>query len=377
MSSLLSSLLSPLATTASTAAYDALDRGLIPDAVLRRVIRRLNAERISSLVLPTPDYGAHIATKLDYVASLKQRQIAIETDKANKQHYEVDTGFMLSCLGRRAKYSCCLYPRGDESLDQAEDAMLDSYCTKANLRDGQDVLDLGCGWGSLALYLAQRYPNSRIRALSNSKTQKVYIDQTAAMRGLRNLEVLTGDVNTFQFEEGSFDRILSIEMFEHMKNYAHLFHKVSRWLKPDAAAPSPEDPSLLFIHIFCHRTTPYHFEESDGWMAQNFFSGGTMPSHDLFLHFQQHVVLQDMWWVNGTHYAKTCEHWLQKQDALNKGAKSVELLRQDAQKKGIDPSEGEKTFYRFRVFYLACAEFFATNDGNEWGVGHYLFRRRD
>ncbi|KAN0063992.1 hypothetical protein ACQY0O_003598 [Thecaphora frezii] len=363
-----------LVSYASALAYEALDRGYLPDPLLRRIIRRLNQERLASLVHSWDDYGAHIEQKLAYVASLQTRQIAIETDKANQQHYEVDTGFMLSCLGRRAKYSCCLYPTGHESLDEAEDAMLESYCQKAKLRDGQDLLDLGCGWGSLSLFLAQKYPNSRIRALSNSKTQKAYIDSTAAMRGITNLEVFTGDVNTFEFDEGSFDRILSIEMFEHMKNYSHLFRKVSRWLKPSNEAA---DPSLLFIHIFCHRTTPYHFEEDDGWMAQNFFTGGTMPSHDLFLHFQQYVKLEQMWWINGTHYAKTCEHWLKKQDSLNgRNNASIALLRKDAEKQGKDALEGEKTFYRFRVFYLACAEFFATNGGNEWGVGHYLFSRR-
>ena len=349
-------------------AYGLLDRGVIPDPVLRRVIRYLNQDRLRSLVHPHQDYGRHIADKLHYVDSLKQQKIAIETDKANEQHYEVDTGFMLSCLGKRAKYSCCLYDKGTESLDQAEVAMLESYCQKAQLTDGQHVLDLGCGWGSLSLFLAEKYPNSRIHALSNSKTQKAYIDSVAATKGFDNLQVFTGDVNTFEFDHDKFDRILSIEMFEHMKNYSHLFRKVSAWLKPTTG--------LLFIHIFCHRTTPYHFEQSDGWMAQHFFSGGTMPSHDLFLHFQQHVKLEQIWWLNGSHYAKTCEDWLRKQDSLNVKGKSIQLLRKDAANKGKPELEGEKTFYRFRVFYLACAEFFNTNGGNEWGVGHYLFSKR-
>lgn len=348
--------------------YELLDRGYVPDVVLRRAIRLLNAQRIRSLAKPEDDFGLHVATKSEYIRSLQTREIAIEQDKANEQHYEVDTGFMLSCLGKRAKYSCCLYETGKETLDQAEEAMLNSYCTKADLRDGQDVLDLGCGWGSLSLYLAERYPNSRIRALSNSRTQKVYIDSIAAQRGFKNLQVHTGDVKTYEFDEGSFDRILSIEMFEHMKNYADLFKKVASWLK--------DGESRLFIHIFCHRTTPYHFEDDDGWMAQNFFSGGTMPSFDLFAHFQQHVTLQQYWWVNGNHYARTCEHWLKTQDRNQRKHNSIKLLRQDAHKKGSNAIEGEKTFYRFRIFYLACAEFFATNGGNEWGVGHYLFAKK-
>ncbi len=158
-------------------------------------------------------------------------------------------------------------------------------------------------------------------------------------------------------------------MFEHMKNYAELFRKVSSWLKDGG-------DSRLFIHIFCHRTTPYHFEEDDGWMAQNFFSGGTMPSFDLFQHFQQHVTLEDTWWINGNHYAKTCEDWLKTQDANQRKHDHVKMLRKDAAKKGSPEIEGEKTFYRFRIFYLACAEFFATNGGNEWGVGHYLFSKK-
>ncbi|SNX87687.1 related to N-methyltransferase [Melanopsichium pennsylvanicum] len=349
--------------------YELLDRGYLPDPVLRRAIRLLNSQRIRSLAKPEHDFGKHIETKKDYIRSLKLREIAIEQDKANQQHYEVDTGFMLSCLGKRAKYSCCLYTTANETLDQAEEAMLNSYCEKAGLKDGQDVLDLGCGWGSLSLYLAERYPNSRIKALSNSRTQKIYIDNMATTKGFKNLEVHTGDVKSYQFPQGSFDRILSIEMFEHMKNYLQLFEKVSSWLKDGGE-------SRLFIHIFCHRTTPYHFEEDDGWMAQNFFSGGTMPSFDLFQHFQQNVTLEDSWWINGTHYAKTCEDWLKTQDANQKKHNSVNMLRKDAAKKGNSEIEGEKTFYRFRIFYLACAEFFATNGGNEWGVGHYLFSKK-
>ena len=220
------------------------------------------------------------------------------------------------------------------------------------------------------------------------------------------MQVFTGDVKTYDFPASiRFDRVLSIEMFEHvregqrgartaaftdahlailqMKNYALLFEKISRWLKTVGE-------SKLFIHIFCHRTTPYHFEEGDGWMTKHFFSGGTMPCHDLFLYFQQHVSLDDIWWINGNHYAKTCEAWLKKQDKNNVGNQSVQMLRRDAKNKGVEELEGEKTFYRcvlaqlcaslslccadnrkrsFRVFYLACAEFFATHGGEEWGVG--------
>ncbi|KDN38519.1 S-adenosyl-L-methionine-dependent methyltransferase [Tilletiaria anomala UBC 951] len=369
--------------------YRALDNGYIPDFLLRLAIRHLNAERLASLAAHAKTYTSEAAYKRAYISSLSTNfengAIAIETEKANAQHYEINTDFMLSCLGQRAKYSCCLYETGKETLDEAEEAMLNLYCEKAQLRDGQDVLDLGCGWGSLCLYLAERYPNSRIRALSNSKTQKIHIDGVAKQKGFKNLTVFTGDVKEFEFgEDHRFDRVLSIEMFEHMKNYLELFEKVSRWLK--SRSKSDDDSSKLFIHIFCHHNMPYHFEESDGWMAKNFFTGGTMPSHDLFLHFQQHVVLEDRWWLNGTHYARTCEHWLQRQDAAaaRKGGSggAIDFLRADAVAKGVPASEGAKTFWRFRVFYLACAEFFNTPNkhgvkGEEWGVGHYLFAKRD
>ncbi|CEH12341.1 s-adenosyl-l-methionine-dependent methyltransferase [Ceraceosorus bombacis] len=357
-------------------AYELLDRGYLPDFLVRRAIRLLNAQRLRTLELPQTDYAAHIASKLEYVRSLKTREIAVKTENANEQHYEVDTGFMLSALGKHGKYSCCLYENGNETLDEAEEAMMISYTKKAHLKDGQKVLDLGCGWGSLSLWLAARYPKSQISSLSNSKTQKVYIDQEAKKRGINNLTVFTGDVKTYEFEPESFDRVISIEMFEHMKNYSLLLAKVSSWLKAFPKDAPLEDRSLLFIHIFCHITTPYHFETGDGWMTKHFFEGGTMASHDLFLHFQNDVVLEDLWWINGTHYGRTSEDWLKTLDRNNKDNKSVRLLREDAKKKGLDPIEGEKAFYRWRTFYLAVAEFFATDNGQEWGVGHYLFSKR-
>ncbi|KAF9064754.1 S-adenosyl-L-methionine-dependent methyltransferase [Rhodocollybia butyracea] len=302
---------------------------------------------------------------------VKQRtHIADVPEKANEQHYEVSTKFILSTLGPCAKYSSCLFPTGNETLEEAEVLMLESYCEKAQLQDGQDVLDLGCGWGSLSLYIAQKYPRSRITGLSNSTTQKTHIDATAKLRGLNNLEIITADVNTYDFvETNRFDRILSIEMFEHMKNYQILFKKVSTWLK--------SNDSLLFIHIFCHRTAPYHFEEegadNSDWMAKNFFAGGTMPSHDLFLYFQDDVKLVRSWFISGIHYSKTLEAWLKLQDENRQAG--LEELQTDAKAKGNDPMEGLKAFYRFRVFYMACSELFKFNNGQEWGLGHYLFRK--
>ncbi|KAJ3837618.1 S-adenosyl-L-methionine-dependent methyltransferase [Lentinula raphanica] len=350
--------------------YDGLDKGVIPDFIVRSTIRALLRQRLREI-----DHGslqANHEAKMTWIEGLKQRTtIADVPEKANEQHYEVSTAFILSTLGPCAKYSACLFPTGKETLAEAEILMLESYCDKAQLRDGLDILDLGCGWGSLSLYLAKKYPNSKITGLSNSATQRKYIYETSKTRGLTNLVIHTGDVNTFDFPETTrFDRILSIEMFEHMKNYQILLKKVSTWLK------TPE--SLLFIHIFCHRTTPYHFEEAGedntNWMAKNFFSGGTMPSHDLMLYFQDDLTLLRSWYLNGTHYSRTLESWLALQD--KNGKAGLAELRADAKAKGLDPIEGDQAFYRFRVFYMACSELFNFNGGEEWGVGHYLFKKK-
>ncbi|KAL8277745.1 hypothetical protein RQP46_009867 [Phenoliferia psychrophenolica] len=372
------SLLSSLAASSESA----LDNGYLPDFLVRRAIRYLCQQRLDEISKATLEDA--VDAKWAYIQGLKAREdIAIETEKANEQHYEVSTEFIQSCLGKNMKYSCCLYPTGHESLDEAEVLMLESYCVKARLENGMDILDLGCGWGSLTLFLAKKYPNSRITSLSNSATQKLHIDSQAALRGFKNVEVFTGDVKVFDFlGTRSFDRIMSIEMFEHMKNYEFLLRKVATWLKSNKDAKGGE--ALLFVHIFCHRDTPYHFEENDGWMSRNFFSGGTMPSFDLFSHFQTSLTLERSWWLNGRHYGKTCEDWLVRQDAhkadwIGSGREGELVsgkLRADLSE-GEKKVEGAKSFYRFRIFFLACAEFFALKDGEAWGVGHYLFRQRD
>jgi len=225
------------------------------------------------------------------------------------------------------------------------------------LKDGMSILDLGCGWGSGALYYAEVLPNSQVTAFSNSKTQKIYIDEKAKEKGLKNLTVITGDVADYEFEKESFDRVVSIEMFEHMKNYELLMAKVSRALKPGGK---------LFVHIFAHKTTPYDFEE--GWMSTHFFSGGTMPSADLLLFFQRNLALETQWWVSGKHYAKTCEDWLSKMVGSKK-----EIWPH------LTETYGEKDttmwYYRWQIFYMACAELFAYQGGDTWGVAHYLFEK--
>lgn len=356
--------------------YELLDKGLVPDFVLRLAVRALCRQRLREITCNS--FAEQHASKLAFIDDLRRRSIAEQQARANEQHYEVPTEFILSCLGPRAKYSACIYPTGKETLAQAENATFEEYCVKAKLSDGQDVLDLGCGWGSLTLYLAEKYPNSKIVGISNSTTQREHILGVAKNKGFENVEIITADVNSFDFTDGkTFDRILSIEMFEHMKNYEALLRKVASWLRPQNtlnSKPSESRESLLFVHLFCHKYIPYHFEEGDGWMAQTFFSGGTMPSHDLLLYFQSDVTLIKSWFVNGKHYSHTLEDWLRLQDANSKEGLSV--LEKDAKCKGLDPSEGRKAFYRFRVFYIACSEFFGLHGGEEWGVGQYLFKRK-
>ncbi|KAJ9635560.1 hypothetical protein H2204_005734 [Knufia peltigerae] len=332
-----------------------LDNGWLPLPVIRIGIRRQLAQRVR--MIKAESMSEAYDRKMSYVATLRQRPIAVEVDKANTQHYEVGTSVLQACLGPLMKYSSCLYPTGDETLAQAEVAMLETYVQKADLKDGQDILDLGCGWGSTSLYLAELFPNANITAFSNSRTQKLYIDEQARTKGLTNLKVVTGDVVTYEFAPDSFDRVVSIELFEHMKNYSLLMKKIARALRHGGK---------LFVHIFSHKDSPYDFE--DGWMSTHFFTGGTMPSADLLHFFQDDLTLRKQWWVSGKHYAKTCEDWLSKMNAS----------RNDIWP-GLRETYGQQNaamwFYRWQIFYMACAELFAWDGGDVWGVSHYLFEK--
>jgi cyclopropane-fatty-acyl-phospholipid synthase len=348
----------------STALIDACERGLLPDALVRAGMRSLMKQRlIDEGVDNAPLATERLAALVD---ELRQSPIAKETDAANEQHYEVPSAFFHLHLGPRLKYSCAWYETGTETLAQAEEAMFRLYADRAGLANGQRILDLGCGWGSMSLWMAERFPGAQIVGMSNSHGQREYIQARARERGLSNLTILTANVVEAEFPlqgvPADFDRVVSIEMFEHMKNYQSLFAKVASWMKPGAQA---------LVHVFAHRTLAYHFEVKDksDWMTKYFFTGGIMPSADLFLHFQDHLKVQRRWWVDGRHYEKTSNHWLAGMDAAR--AQIMPVFEQ-----AYGKAEAARWFQRWRMFYMAVAELFGYDEGREWGVVHYLFEKR-
>jgi cyclopropane-fatty-acyl-phospholipid synthase len=323
-----------------------VDSGLVPERMLRAGIRAICALRIRQL------RGSSDAT---LVEQLRSSEIAIETRAANTQHYEVPARFFELVLGPHLKYSSCYWPRGVHALGAAETAMLDLTAERAQLADGQRVLDLGCGWGSLSLWAAARYPKSTFTAVSNSQTQRAFIEEQARRRGLANLTVRTADVRTLDLPARSFDRVISVEMFEHMRNYDQLLARIARWLEPQGA---------LFVHVFAHREHAYPFEDGGrtDWMAREFFTGGLMPSAKLLHHFERDLQIADEWQLDGTHYAKTAEAWYA--NLMDHRAEATEVLG------------SRRAVERWRVFFLACAELFAYRAGQEWIVAHYRFEPR-
>ena len=336
-----------------------LDGNLIPDWLVRLNIRSRHAATLRQQAMGGIE-NQH-QRLLQFIDELKHSPIAIATDDANKQHYTVPTEFYKYTLGKRLKYSSAYWPDHIRTLDQAEEEMLALYCQRAQIQDGLQILDLGCGWGSLCLYLAEHYPNSRITAVSNSPSQRQYIEAQASALDLDNLQVITADVVNFDTDQ-QFDRVMSIEMFEHMKNYYQLLSKISSWMKSG---------SLLFVHIFSHAQYAYHFEINDAdedWLSRHFFTGGTMPSNHLLLYFQDHLQIRNHWGVSGIHYQKTAEAWLRNMDQHRH-----QILDCFVQTYGA--SAATRRWVYWRVFFMACAELWGYHRGKEWMVSHYLFQK--
>ena len=339
-------------------ALAAAEQGRLPDRVVRMGIRRLIDRRRREILAGGCE--AQQLRKTQFITRCRDEPIAALPDLANDQHYEFPAAFFEQVLGHRLKYSCCYWPDDVRALDEAEDAALSITCERARLGDGQHILELGCGWGSLSLWMAERFPRSQITAVSNSRIQRQHIEQQAGRRGLTNLTVLTADINTFD-SRTTYDRVVSVEMFEHVRNHAELMKRIWSWLEPGG---------YLFVHLFCHRNTPYFFEPTGNadWMASNFFSGGVMPSDDLLLHYQDQLTLSRRWCWNGQHYARTCNAWLKRLD-------DRAAVLQTALDGSIDRQELRIQLQRWRIFFMACAELFAFNGGNEWWVSHYLFQK--
>lgn len=332
-----------------------IPRPLLLAAVRARVAMRLRHERRG-------DADAVGARQRALRGRLADAPVAVRADAANEQHYEVPADFFALCLGPRLKYSSCLYPPGVDDLALAEDAMLSLTCERARLEDGQDVLELGCGWGSLTLWMAEHHPASRITAVSNSAGQREYIEGQARARGLGNVRVVTSDVTGLEMPDDSFDRVVSVEMLEHVKNHPALLARVRRWLRPDG---------LLFIHVFSHRDLAFEFSEDDrsDWIGRHFFTGGTMPSDDLLLHAaSDDFAVRDHWRVSGHHYARTALHW--HDNLVANRDRAVAVMERE------HPGQGETWFRRWRLFFLACAGLWGYRGGDEFMVSHYLFAPR-
>ena len=331
--------------------------GALPDALVRFGIRRRLMGVLKNLDVKD---GSLAESKVRFAAALRQGPTAIEQDRTNRQHYELPPEFFGSFLGYRRKYSCCYWHDGVGDLDAAEEAMLTMTASRAGIEPGQKILDLGCGWGSFSLWAAEKFPGIKIHSLSNSSAQIEHILSEASQRGLSNITAERGDVTVWSTEE-RYDRVVSIEMVEHIRDWGDLFAKISGWLEPEGKC---------FLHFFCHRDTPYLFQDQDpsDWMGYHFFAGGMMPSHDLPRYFQNGLHLEEYWPVNGRHYVRTLEAWLQKMDSNRDRIRPI--------LKGAYGKDWRVWKNRWRIFLMACSELFGTDGGEEWFVSHYLLSKK-
>lgn len=335
------------------------ERGVVPDLLVRAGIRRLLLQRLAEIGATDAQDAA--AASEAFVAAMRDAPIALRPEKANEQHYELPAEFFSQVLGRQRKYSSAWWPAGVRDLDSAEEAALAATAEHAGLAEGQRILELGCGWGALTLWMAERLPTSRITAVSNSHSQRKHIEAQARRRGLTNIRVLTGNVARYEPDE-RFDRVVSVEMFEHLRNWPEMFHRIAGWLVPGGR---------FFMHVFVHRGTPYAFEDRDpsDWMTRHFFAGGMMPSDDLALRFQDDLALVSRWRWDGTHYARTAEAWLANMDARRSAIWPILADTYGADHAGL-------WWMRWRLFFMSCAELFGYDRGQQWWVSHYLFEPR-
>lgn len=334
-----------------------LIRKWIPDSLIRKNIRKRLKNKLQYEEVLFNKLHSQKDKKL--IQELIESPIAINTQNANEQHYEVPAEFFQLVLGDWLKYSCG-YWENESNLDESEIRMLDLYLARAKIIDAEDILDLGCGWGSFSLYAASRFPGKNFTAVSNSNSQKKFIIEKAKILNIKNLKVITTDINSFH-PTNKYDRVISIEMFEHMRNYQELFNRIHQWLRPDGK---------LFVHIFTHRKYTYKFDVVDDsdWMAKYFFTGGMMPGKNFLFHFSKGFSTEKQWEINGMHYSKTLEAWLNQMD--DKIDLIIPIFKESYGK------EYPKFVAYWRIFFMACSETFAMNEGHEWQVHHYLFNKK-
>jgi cyclopropane-fatty-acyl-phospholipid synthase len=334
------------------------ESGLVPDTVIRAGIRRILEAKRKEIHSGDHEFAANAVNR--FVDMMNTSPVALVPERANEQHYEVPAEFFTHVMGEHLKYSCCYWPNEVGNLSEAEAAALELTVQRAELEDGMQVLDMGCGWGSLSLWMAEHFPNSSVVSVSNSRPQREFILAQAEKRSIENIEVIVCDMNDFTIDR-KFDRVVSLEMFEHMRNWGELFRRIDGWLAPEGK---------FFMHVFCHRTMAYEYTDKGpaDWMSRYFFTGGIMPSADLPMRFAERLSIDKRWHWNGQHYAKTCNAWLEKMDA-----------NEDAIRPLLADCYGEANeslwWQRWRMFFMACAELFDYDDGQEWFVGHYLLKK--